>query len=63
MALASSNAARMIFVAVTFSLLSGFAIASEISRADPRSTDHDDSSHAHDWKIAKFIPREGFVFT
>jgi hypothetical protein len=60
MALASSNAARMIFVAVTFSLLSGFAIASASSGADPRSTD---SSHAHDWEIGKFIPRERFVFT
>jgi hypothetical protein len=45
MALASSNAAKMIFVGVTFSLLSGFAIASE-SVAQIRA--RDDSLHADD---------------
>ena len=51
----------MIFMGVTFSLLSGFAIASESVAQIACSTDRDDPLHTDDLEIRKFIPRENFV--
>ena len=62
MALASSNATRMIFVSVTVSLLSG-TIASDINCADPRSTAAMIRSIGNDLEIGNFIPWDNLVFS